>query len=281
MTAPAQEKPASWTDAKRIAGVRKWHGLWEVLSKEATEVMLRALPDPRGLHVLDIACGSGEPALSFARLVGAEGHVTATDLGGEILAVAEENSRRLGLTNISFRTADAQKLPFPDESFDAVTCRYGVMFFPDPTAALRECARVLKPQGRVVFLAWGPPEQPYFASTIGMLGKYADVPLNTPDAPLPFRFARPGSLRRTLEEAGFVQVQEEARTVTLQYPGTPEILWQYFRETSTVYRPCFDRLAADALVKLTSDALAALRQYYDGRQMKMPAQVVLATGMRG
>ncbi len=99
------------------------------------------------MKVLDLACGSGEPSLSLARAVGPMGHVIATDIVPGMLEIAEENARRKGLSNIEFRIADAEAIPFPDESFDVVTCRFGVMFFSDPERAMREARRVLKNDG--------------------------------------------------------------------------------------------------------------------------------------
>jgi len=108
------------------------------------------------MRVLDLASGSGEPALTLARHVDATGHVVATDLSQGMLDLAEENARKVGLANISFRQADAHRLPFDNESFDCVTCRLGIMYFVDVHGALMEIRRVLKPEGRAVFAAWGP-----------------------------------------------------------------------------------------------------------------------------
>src|SRR5439155_5325472 len=115
-----------------------------------------------GLDVLDLASGTGEPALTLAPLVLPGGTVTATDLLPEILAVAEEQAAQQGRANLRCGVADAGDLPFADASFDRVTCRFGVMFFPDVPRALREVCRVLRPGGRAAFTAWGPAAEQTF-----------------------------------------------------------------------------------------------------------------------
>ena len=98
--------------------------------------MLSETPIEAGDRVLDIACGSGGPALSIARAVGDGGHVTATDFVTEMFEIVEREAKAEGLTNISVQQADATDLPFDDGSFDVVTCRFGIMFVPEVDRAL-------------------------------------------------------------------------------------------------------------------------------------------------
>ncbi len=91
------------------------------------------------MDVLDLASGEGDPVLTLAALVGEHGTVTATDVNPGPLAAAAVHARQSGISNIQFHVADAQQLPFEDAAFDRVTCRFGVMFFPDPLAA-RSCS---------------------------------------------------------------------------------------------------------------------------------------------
>jgi ubiquinone/menaquinone biosynthesis C-methylase UbiE len=94
---------------------------------------------------LDIATGGGHTALALARVAGT---VMATDLTPEMLTAAEEHIRGAGMTNVNFRIADAQALPFGDASFDLVTCRIAPHHFPQPDAFARQVRRVLRPSGR-------------------------------------------------------------------------------------------------------------------------------------
>lgn len=100
--------------------------------------------------VLELAAGTG--ALTSAFLAEApDASVVATDLNEAMVALGSEQ-----VPGADWRQADAQDLPFEDDSFDLVLCQFGVMFFPDRPAAYAEVRRVLAPQGRFLFSSWGP-----------------------------------------------------------------------------------------------------------------------------
>lgn len=111
-----------------------------------------------GASVLDLACGAGEPALTAAQVVGAGGHVTASDYAPEMLDVAKRRAKARNADNMSFRQADMQSLPFDDDSFDYVISRFGFMYTEAPDITAAEILRVLKPGGRVALMVWGPME---------------------------------------------------------------------------------------------------------------------------
>lgn len=98
----------------------------------------------KDLHALDIATGGGHTALAVAPLVA---KITVTDLTPLMLKAAEEFLRSQGVDNAEFQIADAEQLPFADNSFDRVTCRIAPHHFPDVGKAVHEIARVLKPGG--------------------------------------------------------------------------------------------------------------------------------------
>ncbi|MBI3744884.1 MAG: class I SAM-dependent methyltransferase, partial [Chloroflexi bacterium] len=189
-----------WAEGARAWG--KWRRELTSQSKEATDVLIEAAQLRPGMRVLDIASGTGEPALSIATALGAKGEVVATDLTTEMLAVAEADAHERRLKNVRFQQADAEALPFPDESFDRVTCRFGIMFCPRPGQALREMRRVLKPGGRVALVTWGPPDKnPFFATAMGPFMKRLPMPPPDPDAPSPFRFAQPAGTSVVVDQS--------------------------------------------------------------------------------
>ena len=145
--------------AGRAATFRETAGRRAMTLQAATDLLLATLRLRPGMRILDVASGPGEPAISLAAAIAPDGHVTATDLVPEMLAAAEEHARARDVANIAFQHADAEALPFADGSFDAVTCRFGVMLFPDTRRALGEIRRVLKPDGQFVAMVWGPREQ--------------------------------------------------------------------------------------------------------------------------
>lgn len=270
-----------WSDPATVDGWRRWFPKMLAQFHAGTDVLVQAASVEPGMHVLDLASGSGDPALTLAAAVGPTGRVTATDASSDMVTLGEENGRARGLTNLTFERADAHELPYPDQQFDRVTSKLGVMYFVDCGGALREIRRVLKPGGKVALLAWGPPDQsPYIQAGLGPILARAQLPPPPPDAPHPFRFARSGSLTAELEQAGFRRIQEATHVIPLAWPGEPEELWQHLYDIAAPFRPIVDGLAPDDREEAIGEVLAALRRYYDGERTTTPAAIVVASAMR-
>jgi SAM-dependent methyltransferase len=112
-----------------------------------------------GGRVLDVAAGAGEPAITIADRVGPTGYVLATDISSNILDFAARSARERGLHNVETRVMDGEHLELPDESFDVVTSRVELIYFPDQQRALSEMKRVLKPGGRVAAIVCTQPQK--------------------------------------------------------------------------------------------------------------------------
>jgi ubiquinone/menaquinone biosynthesis C-methylase UbiE len=109
-----------------------------------------------GMRVLDVACGSGASTLPAARRVGPTGKVIGVDLSDQMLAMGRDKARRAHLDQIEFRLGDMSSTGFPDASFDAVVCVFGVSFAPDMERLVAELWRMVKPGGRLAVTTWGP-----------------------------------------------------------------------------------------------------------------------------
>lgn len=279
---PAQYKEMVREDWKMAApGWRKWTNRLEAQGKPITEALIRASSIRSGMNVLDIACGTGDPALTLARIVAPTGHVTATDLTAGMVEIAQERSRTLGLTNIHFKQADSEALPFADGSFEAVTCRFGIMFFTNREKSLREILRVLKPGGRATFAAWGPREQnPWFDNMLTILTKYAGLPPPPPEMPHPFNFSTPGILGGVLKASGFKDVKEENLQLESAVEGSPREAWEAMRDIAPPIQKALKAVPLDQQSAMVEEIVTSSKGMYDGKRLRFRMAVNLGTGVR-
>lgn len=162
----------------------------QVLTTEPAGRLVRFADIHPGDRVLDVACGTGVVALTAARR-GAT--VTGLDLTPQLLDVARDNARTARV-DIDWHEGDAERLPFPADSFDAVLSQFGHMFAPQPDVALGEMLRVLKPGGTIAFSTW-PPEL-FVGRLFAVTSKYMP-PLPAGVAPPPL-WGDPGVVRERL-----------------------------------------------------------------------------------
>ena len=208
----------SWN--KFSPGWKKWDGLFMEFLRPVGEEMIAQLNLNDDSWVLDVAAGTGEPGLTIATKVN-NGRVFITDLSEEMLDIAEENAIRRGIINIETAACDASDLPFADDSFDAVSCRFGFMFFPDMLLAAKEMIRVLKPGGNLAAAVWNVPGKNFWVTAMmDAINKNMSLPVPLPSAPGMFRCAQEGCMTDLLHEAGLknvsvkeVQGQLKAKTV--------------------------------------------------------------------
>lgn len=247
-----------------------------------TQALIEDAEISEGDAVLDVAGGAGEPSLTITEVVGPTGSVTCTDAAPEMVAAAASEAERLGLTNAVFRQCAADSLPFENNSFDAVVCRLGVMFFPDPVAALGEMLRVTKREGVLSLAAWSKSDlNPFFYVITNVVARYFEpAEPQDPNAPGAFRFAEPGSLARILAEAGAVDVKERLLKFDIAAPLSLAEFWQLRAETSGTLRKKLAMLAPPQANSLANEGQEAVREYFSHNQISIPAQVIIVTGRK-
>ena len=277
-TAP-DTKP-DWGSSFRLTASEKWKAKSATMGRDVTEALVEYAQPRPDMRILDLACGTGEPAITLASRIGPTGHVTALDLSADLLAIAAQRARQRGFANVTTKQADAQQLPFEDDQFDLATSRFGVMFFPDIDRALRELVRVLKPGGRACFAAWGSSDQPYFSSSIGIVHRHVGGPLFAPGGPDPFRFAPAGTLSSALHAAGFSNIHEETRTVPWTWPGPPEEVWEQQQAVATPFLPLLKRVSASQWPAINEEIHTAIRRYEVEGAIQFTATIVLASGQK-
>ena len=175
------------------------------------------LADTRSQRVLEIAAGTGVVTRALAARLPASTQIVATDLNEPMLNHAKT---RLQDARVTWKQADAQTLPFEDQSFDAVVCQFGAMFFPDKVGAYKEARRVLKPGGRFLFNVWDKISDNEFADVVTQA-----VAEMFPDDPPLFLARTPhghydvARIRADLEAAGFSDIAVEAKDERSKAPS--------------------------------------------------------------
>lgn len=267
-----------WTGAAPLW--QKWNQKFVIQTRAATELVLRGAELSPGMKVLDLACGTGEPALSIAHAVGPQGRVVATDLVPQMLDFARENASAQGLENIEFQMADAESLPFADGEFDRVTCRFGVMFFPDIPKAMAEIRRVLKPGGRVCVAVFGSLEEnPLFLVSLGPFLMRVTMTPPPPDAPHIFRFANETKLANALSSAGFHTVGTSKQRVAFPWPGSVEECWEATRDLAAPFKKLIEAVPSAQMEEVTREVLDGIRRFQSGENINLPATVTIAVGI--
>jgi len=273
-----QEQREYWNQA--AGGWRKHDEMFRQSTASVTRRLLELAAIAPGCRVLDIASGTGEPALPAAEIVGPPGYVLLTDQSQEMLAVAREKAERQGLRNVDFRVVDGEALEVGEESFDAALCRWGLMFMPDPVSCLRQAYRALKPGGRIAVATWGPPQlNPFVTVPMGILMKYTDVPRPEPGAPGIFAFAERDRLAAALSLAGFREIIAEDLELTVYQFDSGRDFWEYLQEMGPIARQVAD-LAPEVREQVGREIVAAATAGDRAGRVSLTGCTLLACGTR-
>jgi ubiquinone/menaquinone biosynthesis C-methylase UbiE len=179
--------------------------LGPILFHHFADDLAARLPVSPGTRVLEVACGTGIVTERLVRRLAGQGTLVATDLNEPMIAHAK--TRIPAGPTLDWRQADGTSLPFPDRAFDAVVCQFGLMFFPDKAAGVREAFRVLEPGGTYLFNVWDKLER----NAIARIAHDTFRAFFPDDPPqfymVPFSLHDTAGVRRLLDAAGFVDVQ--------------------------------------------------------------------------
>jgi ubiquinone/menaquinone biosynthesis C-methylase UbiE len=243
------------------------------LFQEWASPMLEAARVEPGARVLDVACGTGVLARALAERVGPRGAVVGLDINEGMLAVARRVSPR-----VEWRAGAAERLPFDAESFDAVLSQFGLMFFDDRPAAIREMQRVLKPGGRLAVAVWDTLENtPAYAAFVALLRRlFGEQVAGSLRAP--FVLGDPKALAALFAEAGIVDAHVATRRGTARFPSIGA--WVYADVKGWTAADLIDDAGHE---QIRREAERELRPFAgdDGAvSFAMPAHIVTATKPR-
>ncbi|MBI5418094.1 class I SAM-dependent methyltransferase [Candidatus Poribacteria bacterium] len=205
-------------------GWRKWWQTFEKSSQKVSDTLIEFAGVEKGFKVLDVATGIGEPAVTAATKVGENGKIIATDHSSQMLAIAEERAKILGLKNISFKKIDAETLDFPEKNFDAVLCRWGLMFLPNLLSSLDNIYNILQPQGKFAAAVWDKPAEINSISLAFELAKKMfELPPPLPGTPSLYGLSD-GVIENAMTKSGFSNIIRKELTVNFKFDSKEKLI---------------------------------------------------------
>ena len=234
----------------------------------------RRVSDLKAGSVLEVAAGTGIVTAALIRTLPKSVNLVATDLNQAMLDVAKVKDPA---SRVSWQQADAQMLPFPDGSFDAVVCQFGVMFFSDKPKAFREARRVLKPGGRYLFNVWDSLAHNEISDLV--VTAVAELFPNDPPqflARTPHGHYDTAPLVAALKAAGFVDVAVDTVTKRSQAATALDAVMGLVQ--GTPMRSEIEARDAKRLAEATEAAAAKVREKFGDRSIdaRIQAHVVTA-----
>ena len=240
--------------------------------------LLDALNVQQGDTVLDVASGTGEPALTLARRMGNTIKIIGTDAAAAMVNVAQKKATNEKLSHIQFQHMAAEQLAFPNAAFDKILCRFGVMLFEDSLQGLKHMQRVLKPGGRFAIAVWSTPETmptlrwayQVFAGRIPA-DKYPPLPKVT-------SLGLPGVLDNMLVQAGFREYTIRPVTFHYHFPSFDDY-WNVV-EQSDILKMQYDVLPENQRGVIRNEIAALARTYIGENGLVVPHEFLLAAGTK-
>ena len=217
--------------------------------------------------VLDIACGTGVLARAVLKQVGSTGFVSGLDCNPDMLTVARRHE-----PDIDWQLAEAEELPFADNSFDAVLSQFGLMFFTDRVAALKQMWRVLKPGGYLAVAVWDALERtPGYAAMTVLLAKLFGDEIAT-ELRAPFILGDPDQLKTLFTEAGITEIELNTSVGKARFASIED--WVHTDIKGWTLAGRIDDEQYHSLLSVAEKELASYRQSTDEVVFDSPAHIV-------
>lgn len=286
MSTPPVFDPAKYKEKTREhwqAAAKAWND-WGVFLRQwlgpATELMLDITGVVPGSKVLDVAAGAGDQTLQIAEAVGPKGHVLATDIASNILEFAKANAHRAGFKNVETRVLDGESLELPEDSFDAVVSRLGLMLFANPEKALASIYRVLKKGGKMGLIVFTVAENnPFFALPIATIRRRAKLPQPAPGQPSPFGLGSPGILNNILRRAGFTDITIKRVSAPLRMRSAEECV-RFEQESFGFLHQLMAGQSDEDKAKLWTEIRTQLRQFETGNGFVGPCELLVVAAAK-
>lgn len=274
-----ERERATWSAAS--AGWRVHDSIIVGFTRDVSEEMIRRASIRPGMRVLDLASGTGEPSISVAERVAPAGSVLGIDLAGPMLEFAREKAAVRKVKNIEFRVSDVESADLAPSSFDAATMRFGLMFVPDPVAALQRVHAALRPGAKVAVAVWGPPQDnPFLRLPMDVLKRHMEVPNPPPGSPGLFSFGDRARLPSVLKSAGFVNPETSEVRVRVSAFRTGQEYWKFTRAVAGPITKLYETLTPAAQSKVDSEVAEEAEKFAAGGGLSLPGLSWVGWGSR-
>jgi SAM-dependent methyltransferase len=261
-------------------GWREHADFIEGRGRDLTAAMLDSVEPRSGERVLDLACGPGGMGIAVAGLLGPQSEVVLSDVAPEMTAIAADRAAERGLGNVTTRVLDLEQIDEPDESYDVVFCREGMMLVPEPARAAREIRRVLRSGGRAAISVWGPRERnPWLGAMLDAVGAGLGGTFPPPGMPGPLSLGEEGKLFRALSAGEFADVE----VIEVEVPWRGADFDEWWERTTALAGPVAKLLAAqppETVQAIRAHARDSLSRYESSNGLEIPGMTLVGTVRR-
>ncbi|MDQ3873027.1 MAG: methyltransferase domain-containing protein [Thermoproteota archaeon] len=271
-----------WNNA--AAGWQTWWETIECTAHKVSNKLVELAEIQPGDRVLDIATGIGEPAITAARKVIPNGKVVATDISPKMLAIAKTRAKSLGVDGImEFRESDGERIDLSSSTtkFDAILSRWGLMFFPNLSAALISFRELLVTNGRLSAAVWSSPSKvPWLDLAFSTVSKQINAPAPSPGTPGPFALADIDVLKQYFSQAGFKDIKTSTFQITLEL-DSPESYTKLHQQTATRIHAMLANQTEEVKKEAWNSVTEAVWQYADSHgRVNLDNEVICIVGKK-
>ncbi len=258
-------------------GWHSWIPMMRAWYAPATDLMLDLARIDVGSRVLDIAAGDCDQSMAAARRVGPQGYVLAVDVADQMLEIGAQFAREAGFQNIETRVMDGGNLDLPERSFDAVICRFALMYLPDPVSGLRGMKRVLKPGGRVSVVVYGVNGSPEFSRARSAARRHLGFAESETSA---HSLGELAVLQQTLEAGGLSRIEIHALDLPIHMASAEECV-RYLQGSSPGLDELISPLSPAERKEVWGEVKQALNEFEGAQGFEVIHKVIVAAGSAG